>query len=193
MSHDGILQYAMKRTHFKTRQIIGRHGFTESDFHDLRQDLLADILERLPKFNGDRGDLKPFISRLIDNRIASIIKHRRAACRDHRREESSLDDWVRDELGAWETRGALVDEDRAKAHLGIRPRSRQEQVDLAMDVHNLVDSLPDDQRDLVLRLLHSETVVEISNSTGISQSTLYRRLEVIRARFKDAGLDRYVS
>ncbi|MCC7409986.1 MAG: sigma-70 family RNA polymerase sigma factor [Phycisphaeraceae bacterium] len=182
----------MKRTHFKARQVIGHHGFTQADFPDLRQELLQDILARMPKFNGSRAGAKTFISRLIDHRIADIIEHRCAGCRDHQREESSLDDWVRDELGKWQTQGALTDEDRGKAHRGISPRSRQERAELILDVHEVVDSLPPDLRDLVEHLLRSETVVGIARVTGLSSSTLYRRLEQIRVRFREAGLDGYL-
>jgi RNA polymerase sigma factor (sigma-70 family) len=191
MSLDGILKYAMKRTHYKAQQVIGTHGFTENDFLGLRQELLTDIQERLPKFNGDRASVKTFICRLIDNRIASIIKHRSAACRDHRREECSLDDWTRDEFGAWETRGALMDEDRVRAHAGLRPRSRQEQLELALDTAQVGNSLPENIRDLFMRL-KSQTVSEIARDTGVSRTRLYEQIDLIRAKCSDAGLDQYL-
>jgi len=191
MLHDGILKYAMKRTHYKARQVVKTSGFTKDDFDDIRQDLLRDVLQRLPKFNGDRAGMKTFISRLIDNRIASLIKHRHAACRDSRRNDCSLDDWVHDEDGRWVRRDTTISEDRARAHTGQAPRSRQETLQLAMDTAHVMDSLPDDLRDLCARL-RSQTVLEISRETGMSRSSLYERVKQIRARFIEAGLDHYV-
>ncbi len=191
MSLDGILKYAMKRAHYKARQVIGKDGFTEDDFQSLRQELLADVLQRLPKFNGDRSSAKTFICRLIDNRIASLVKHRHAACRDPRRNECSLDDWVHDEDSRWVRRDTTISEDRARAHTGQAPRNRQERLELTIDMTRVVDSLPDDLRDLCERL-RSQTMAEISRETGLSRGSIYGRIKLIRARFAEAGLDYYV-
>jgi len=191
MDFDGTLKYAMKRTHFKARQMIGRNGFTESDFQDLRQELLADILARLPKFDAKRAGAKTFVSRLIDNRIANIIEHRRVACRDPRRVECSLDDWVHDEDGKWTRRVETVTEDEALASAGRLGRSRQEQVELALDTTTVVEGLPDDLRDLCVRL-KTQTVLEISRETGVPRARLYERIAAVRARFREAGMDRYL-
>lgn len=191
MSLDGILKYAMKRTHFKARQVIGKNGFTEDDFDDLRQDLLADLLKRLPKFNADRAGVKTFICRLIDNRIASLIKRRQSACRDYRRNECSLDDWVHDESGTWVRRGTTITEDQALGHAGRAVHSRQEQVELAIDTSYLLDGLPEDLRDLCLRL-QVRTVLEISRETGIPRDRIYERIKALRRTFRSADMHHYL-
>ena len=191
MSLDEILQYAMKRTHFKARQVLDKNGFTESDFRDLRQDLLADILARLPKYDGDRAGMKTFISQVVDHRIASIIKYRRASCRDHRRNESSLDDWVHDEDGTWTRRGATITEDEARAAFGLAGRSRQDEVELAVDTTAMLDGLPDDLRDLCIRL-KTQTVVEISRETGVPRARLYARLKALEQKFRAADMHHYL-
>jgi len=191
MLHDGILKYAMKRTHYKARQVIRTKGFTKDDFDDIRQELMRDVLKRLPKFNGGRAGMKTFISRLIDNRIAGLIKHRHAACRDSRRNECSLDDWVHDEDGRWVRRDTTISEDRARAHTCQAPRGRQETLELAMDTAHVMASLPNDLRDLCERL-RSQTPTEIHRETGMSRSSLYERIKQIRARFIEADLNQYV-
>ncbi len=191
MHVDTIIKYAVKRAHFKARQLIGRSGFTEADFQDLRQELLADVLARLPKFDGRRASAKTFVSRLIDNRIATILEHRHASCRDPRREESSLDDWVRDEDGKWARRGETMDEEAVLARAGRLGRAREERDDLAIDTQVVIDGLPDDLKDLCVRL-KTQTVARISRDTGVSRPLLYERLKAIRARFREAGVDRYL-
>jgi len=188
MSHDQIIQYAIARAHYKANQLIGRHGFTLSDFHDIRQDLLTDVIERLPKFNGDLAGAKTFVTRLINNRIANLIEHRTAACRNPEREECSMDDWVRDEDGAWVRRDSVTDDERLRAHRGVFPRNEQKQADLTMDIDSVAASLPDDLRDLCERL-KSQTVLEISRETGMSSAAIYRRIKKLRERFEEAGLD----
>lgn len=187
MSHDEIIQYTIARAHYKTKQLIGRHGFTQSDFDDIRQELLTDVVERLPKFNGDLAGAKTFVCRLINNRIANLIEHRKAGCRNRQREECSMDDWVRDEDGAWARRDSATDARRLRAHRGVSPREDQEQADLAMDVESAIASLPDDLRDLCERL-KTQTVLEISRNTGVSCAALYRRIKKLRELFEAAGL-----
>jgi len=191
MDLDGTLKYAMKRTHFKARQMIGRNGFTEADFQDLRQELLADVLARLPKFDGKRASAKTFVSRLIDNRIVTSRKHRRAACLDPRRVECSLDDWVHDEDGRWTRRAETITEDEALASAGRLGRSRQEQVDLALDTAVVIGGLPADLKDLCVRL-RTQTIARISRETGVPRARLYERIAALRARFREAGMDRYL-
>ena len=191
MGFDSILRYAMKRIHFKARQILGKNGFTENDFDDLRQDLVADLVKRLPKFNGRRAGMKTFVCRLIDNRIASLIEHREADCRDYRRDECSLDDWVHDEGGQWARRGTRVTEDEAAAAAGLARRSRLEDDEMAVDAELVISELPADLRALC-RQLQTKTVLEISRETGVPRSRLYIQLKVLEQRFRKAGMHSYL-
>lgn len=188
MSHEEIIQYAMGRAHFKAGQLIGRHGFTRSDFDDLKQELITDVLERLPKFNGGLAGGKTFVTRLIDNRIANMIEHRKAECRNPKREECSMDDWVRDEESGWVRRDTNCDAKYLRAHRGVDPRQDQEQVELAMDIESITASLPEDLRDLCMRL-KTQTVLEISRENGVACATLYRRIKKLREHFTAACLD----
>jgi len=190
MSVDGILDYATQRSRYKARQLVGRHGFTASDVKDIQQNLLTDVIERLSKFNGDRACARTFVSRIIDNRIASLIRYQNAACRDCRSQECSLDDWVRDETGAWVRRDTTIDAERSRAHTGCFPRPDQDRSDMAADVAVVIADLPSHLRDLCLRL-QTRTFSEISRDTGISRSCLYRRIAEIRRRFVALDLDPY--
>jgi len=52
-------EYAFRLVACKARQLIGQYGFTEDDQPDIRQDLLADLLHRLPSFDSSRASLSP--------------------------------------------------------------------------------------------------------------------------------------
>jgi len=49
--YEGIDEYAVQLIKYKARQLVGRVGFTESDRDDLEQELMLDLLRRLPKYN----------------------------------------------------------------------------------------------------------------------------------------------
>ena len=191
MLHDVILQYTIKRIRFKASQIVGKHGFTEDDFDDLRQEMMLDVLERLPKFNSGRADIKIFISTVINNRIATLIKRQEADCRDHRRVERSLDERVPGEDDDWTTFGDGLTEDEARSRLGLAGQSAQEQADLAMDVALVLGQLDDGDRQICLEL-QLKTPLEMSRETGVRRGGIYERIAKIRKKFIRAGLHRYL-
>jgi len=189
--NDGILQYTIKRIRFKASQMVGKHGFTEDDFEDLRQELMLDVLRRLPKFNSGRADIKIFISTVINNRIATLIERQEAECRDHRRVERSLDEPVPAEDDDWTTFGDGITEAEARSRLGLAGRSAQERADLAMDVAVVLDQLDEGDRRLCLDL-HFKTPLQIARETGIRRAGIYERIARIRGKFIAAGLHRYL-
>jgi RNA polymerase sigma-70 factor (ECF subfamily) len=191
MLHDGILQYTIKRIRFKASQIVGKHGFAEDDFDDLRQELMLDVLERLPKFNSGRADIKIFISTVVNNRIATLIKRHEAECRDHRRVERSLDEQVPGDDDDWTTFGEGVTEEDARSRLGRAGRSDHERVELTLDVAMALGQLDEGDRQLCLEL-QVKTPLEISRETGLRRAGIYERIAKIRKKFIRAGLHRYL-
>lgn len=196
MLSDKTLKYAIKRIHFKARQLLGKYGFTQSDFDDLRQELLLYVLKQMPKFDGDRADVRVFITSVVDRRIANIIDEQEAECRDYRRVERSLDDWVPDdgdggEGETWTTRGKTITEDEARAHLCQARRSRQELAELGMDISKVLDRLSPRDRQLCL-LLKEHNVSEVSRRIGLSRWSVHQRIKAIRQAFVDAAIRDYL-
>ena len=72
--YEGIDEYAVQLIRYKARQLVGRVGFTESDRDDLEQELMLDLLRRLPKYNPDRAQRNTFIARVVEHKIATIIR-----------------------------------------------------------------------------------------------------------------------
>jgi len=185
-----LIEYVTKRTHYKARQVVRRCPAL-GDLEDVQHDLIEDVLRRLPKFNGDRAGVKTFICRIIDNKIASMLQSRDAASRGHGRIESSLDDWVHDDTGAWARRDTTIDEARGRAHLGVTRRSDEEQRSLQMDTAKVLAALSPEQRDLCVKL-QSQTPTEISRETGMARSIVYQRIAALRDIFLGARLHLYV-
>jgi RNA polymerase sigma-70 factor (ECF subfamily) len=191
MSLDEIINYALRRSSFKAWQMVGKYGFTKDDVEDIQQEIMLDILNRLPKFKRNHRGIRKFIRRLIDNRISYLKKHREAKLRDHRRIERGLDDWSHDEHNRWTSLGATITEDDALGHLGRRRLSSRKRIDLALDTVALLDQLSKLDRKLCLQL-QAKTVSEISRQTGVVRTRIYERLRVIRQKFLQAGMDEYL-
>ncbi|MBP7946039.1 MAG: sigma-70 family RNA polymerase sigma factor [Verrucomicrobia bacterium] len=185
-----LIEYVTKRAEFKARQVVGKVPAL-GEVEDVQQDLIEDVLRRLPKFDGDRASVKTFVCRIIDNKIADLLKSHEAACRGNGCTKESLDDWVRDETGAWVRRDTTVDACCRGARLGICERSEDEQRDLEMDIASVMASLSPEQRD-VCGMLRTKTPSEIARETGMSRSAIYKHIAAIRAAFIKAGLDHYL-
>lgn len=184
-----VIEYMMNRTSYKARQVVRR--IPALDVEDVQHDLIADVLHRLPKFNGDRASVKTFICRIINNKIADLIKSHDAESRGNGCTHESLDDWVHDETGTWVRRDTTVEESRLRAHRGVTPRDGQEQRDLEVDMADTIAGLPPKEQALCARL-SAESPTEVSRATGSSRSGIYKAIAAIRAAFIKAHLHLYV-
>lgn len=185
-----VIEYMMKRAEFKARQIVKRIP-SLGEVEDVQQDLIADVLRSLPRFNGDLAGVKTFICRVISNRIGDLLKSHEAASRGNGCAKDSLDDWVRDETGSWVRRDTIVEESRGRAHVGVARRSDHERRDLEMDIAGVMATLSDQQQ-AICAMLKTKTPTAIIRESGIARSVLYKHIAAIREAFIQAGLADYV-
>ena len=186
MDSAAIVKQARCIISHRLRKLARRMRLAELGRQDLEQDLLCDVLERLPRFDPSRGTLGTFIARVVERRIATIVRHRQAPKRDHRRNGPSLNDEVIDETGCLVERAETID------CMTNRPgRSDEEHCELSLDVQAVVEKLPADLRELCLRL-RSESVAEIVRTTGMPRTTVYDAIHRIRQHFKAAGMENYL-
>jgi len=184
-----IIEYMNKRTSYKARQVV--RSIPALDVEDVQHDLIAEVLRRLPKFNGDRAGVKTFICRIINNKIADLLKSHDAESRGNGHAHESLDDWIHDETGTWVRRDTTVDEVRLRAHRRVTPRVGQEQRDLEVDMADTIAGLPPKEQALCARL-SAESPTEISRATGSSRSGIYKAIAAIRDAFTKAHLHLYI-
>ena len=190
--HDGLDDYAVRLIRCKARQLVGRAGFVEADRHDIEQDMMIDLLRRLPRFDPAIAQRQTFIVRIVEHRVATIIEAQKAGLRDFRRCAGSLDERRTDHDGAAGDGPPVLDE---KEYL----RETLAAVDRESDLHHLrIDlervfaDLPDDLRDLCVRL-QASTVSEVSRETGVPRGTLYEAIARLRTRFERAGVAAYLD
>jgi len=189
--YEGIDEYAVQIIKYKARQLVGRVGFTESDRKDLEQELMLDLLRRLPKFNPDRAQRNTFIARVVEHKIATIIESQKAGMRDYRLCRCSLNDRLEDEEGGSIERMETIDQEDYLRRTGRLSRPAAELRDLSFDVRKAIEKLPPELRELCVRF-ETNTVTEISRDTGIPRGTIYESIKKLRTTFEDAGLKDYL-
>jgi RNA polymerase sigma-70 factor (ECF subfamily) len=189
--YEGIDEYAGRIIKHKARQLVGRAGFTESDREDLEQEMMLDLLRRLPKYNPDRAQRNTFIARIVEHKVATIIEARKAGMRDYRLCTCSLNDRLEDEEGGSIERLETIDQEEYLRRTGKLSRPAAELQDLSIDLGRVIASLPPELRTLCERL-QTESVTEISRDTGIPRGTIYESIKKLRAIFEDAGLRDYL-
>jgi len=171
-------KYAHGLIRSKARTLIGKAGFTSADCEDIEQELALDLLVRLQNYDPQKSKRSTFMTRVVEHRIATLLEERHAACRDWRLCRDSLDDpeWQENEESA--------------SHIENQPDlslPTGDDLALKLDLGKALESLPADLRELWDLLLGSN-IHRVSRETGIPRTTLYYRIERLRAALRDAGL-----
>lgn len=177
-SSDDFDAYAEVTIHHKVDALIGRYGYLEQDREDLEQDLRLWVLERLAAFAPREVQRSTYISRIVDQRIADLIKTKLRARRDPRREACVLDE--HDE--------PTNDLDTLPGHASVSSRIQ----DLRIDMGPALARLNARQRAICL-MLASESKEAAKLSLDLSRRTFEKDLQVIRDAFQQAGLNAYLN
>ena len=187
---DGIDQYAVRTIRHKAKRLVGQAGFTESDRQDLEQEMIMDLLHRLPKYDPNLSQRNTFIARVVEHKAYTIMETRKAGLRDYRLCNCSLNDQMEDEEGGSVERMETIDQEDYLRRTGRLSRPLSEIRNLALDIRKALDSLPPELRELCHRL-QTDTVLEISREKGIPRGRIYEFLKELREIFEDAGLRKY--
>ena len=179
-SYDGIDKYAADLIRHKARQLVGKAGFTEDDRPDLEQELMIDLLQRMRHFNPAKAK----------KTTSTILEARFAQCRDWRLCQTSLNEPLDNGEGDTTERIEFLD---SEGSLGDGTRETRERLahEIRMDLGQAIASLPEELRDLCVRL-HDSTMAEVAREMGIPRTTLYDRLSKLRDAFREAGLEDYL-
>jgi RNA polymerase sigma-70 factor (ECF subfamily) len=146
------------------------------DREDLGQDLLVDLLRRLPAHDTARGSIGAFANIVLRNQSSRI------AIRHHRQRRAqggtviSLDAPI---SGCTEPLGCMLAEADGLAAWHGQDRSAVDDAETRHDLARALGDLPDDMRGLCAAL-GTCAVPEIVSRTGISRSALYRHIARLR-------------
>jgi RNA polymerase sigma-70 factor (ECF subfamily) len=165
--------YILEQASCRASLLVFRSGLQRDDWEDLRQDMVLDCLERLPRFNSRRGNFHAFVRGVIRNESAALAwrECRRFHC--HTLPEMAEDH----ELDA---DGALPFAEPASA-------DPSNQLALSADVQRVIATLPERLRILALDLAEM-TVPEIAAKWGTSTQWIYEKRKKLRRKFIEAGV-----
>jgi RNA polymerase sigma-70 factor (ECF subfamily) len=174
----------------KVAQITGLAGFTPQDRPDLEQDLALRVLQALRSFEPERAHRNSFVTAVVERGVATILRDKRAAKRDHRRVCSlSVTVYVR-EVGPVEL-AQTISAHEVENRTGADQRSQQDLTELAIDVAEVIGSLPELLQELAERR-KSQTMAEIAEAMNVPRTTLNDRIAELRQIFQRAGLRDYL-
>ena len=186
-----LSDYAIRLIQHRARRLVALAGFPPDDIEDIQQDLALDLWERLPKFDPAKATCNTFVTRVVDRKVAKLIRRRNSEMRDPRREDFSLNECIDDGEGGTIERGQIIAADEADRRLGRQARSDQETVELALDVEGALKQLPDNLRRLC-ELLKTGTISDAARAMGVPRTTLNDWVKKIGKFFEAAGLRDYL-
>ena len=188
--NNGLDEFTLGYVRKRARQLVGKHGFRESDRDEIEQRLFLKLAKRLHTADPNCPKWKAYVATTVSHGIASMIRDNQAEKRDHRKSCSIHTIVAKDDDGPVELSDTIGPRE-ANARLGIAPRSDAAQAELGMDVSDVMAQLPDDLRDLCQRLQH-DSVSQIARDMGVPRTTVSTAVGKLRAFFEEAGMRRHL-
>ena len=179
------LQILLHEADLAARSFARQLRLPHSDLDDVRQDLLVDLIARLPAYDPERGSLGAFAGVVLRNqatRIAGKVKRQRQL---HGAVPVSLDEPVADSDGL--TLGDLVAEKDGLAALLGQPVDAFAEIDRRLDVERALGGLGRADGRLCAELSRA-TADRLAASGRGARSSLYRRVKDLRLALTAMGL-----
>lgn len=179
------LQILLHEADIAARRLVRQLRLHRAELDDVRQDLLVDLIARLPGFDAERGSLGAFAGTVLANRATRIANKVKRERRLYGGTPISLDETVPDSDGL--TRGDLIaEEESLSAHFG-QPVDAFTAAELRLDVERGLGLLDPDDGALCAAL--SRTTVDRLAAAGRgARSSLYRRVKDIRLALTANGV-----
>lgn len=192
-NYRGFNEYAVKLVRFKAWQLAGQYGFSLSDQPDLEQHFMCVLVRSLPRHDPAKAKIETFIAAVVNTAAAEIIRTQKTGKRGHGLKILSLDkeSEEKDSYKITPSESKRLNEDSYNLLTGKSNFTRSRHLTLQIDLNRAAESLPDNLKDLCLRLLTS-TVSEIARERGISRDSVYRDIKAIRNIFENIGLREYL-
>ncbi|MCB1993667.1 MAG: hypothetical protein KDG49_19620 [Geminicoccaceae bacterium] len=179
------LQILLHEADTFSRRLVRRLRLPRADLDDIRQDLLVDLIARIPAYDPDRGSIGAFAGVVLRNqatRIAAKVNRQRQL---HGAVPVSLDEPVPESDGL--TRGDLVAEENGLAALLGQPVDAFAEIERRLDVERAMGGLGRADGRLCAELSRA-TADRLAASGHGARSSLYRRVKDLRLALTAMGL-----
>jgi len=182
-----VSEYARKFIRFKARQLSRRTGFTQSDRHDIEQDLTLYLFTKARSFVPERASIKTFISCVVNTGAAIIIRKRSRLCRNPDREIQSLAEPADCEGPEQRPLSETIGPEDLSRRTGCWPEDPYLVIQRHESIQHALGLLPADVREICIRLMDG-SVLSAARDLGISRRRIRQAIEVARPYFEQAGL-----
>lgn len=179
------LQTLLHEADAAARRLIRKLRLSKDDLADVRQELLVDVIARLPAFDPKRGSLGAFAGIVMANRAARVAHKVKRERRLYGAVPTSLDETLPDSDGP--TRGDLFSEGEGLSAYFGQPVDAFAEVERRLDVERGLGALDPDEARLSAALSQSN-IDELVDRGHAARSSLYRRVKNIRLALLAAGL-----
>ena len=176
----------------KAQRLVGRYRFTASDQGEIEQQIALEVVRRRATVSEVRAQEMGFLITLVQHAVADIIAARKAGNRDYRREDGSLDQWIKDDDGNWARCGDTVTGDDADRRVGRPSMSRGDHHDLAIDMADAASRLSPRLREILERYAILGSARGVADAIGLHHSSVCDALKQIKAHFETTGLKAYL-
>lgn len=181
---------ALRQAESAIRALVGKlikaSSVRPAEEDDIAQILRLHVARKAAAHDPGRSSLKTYIENIVANRLRDFMKAQRAACRDRRLEEISMDEDVLGPDGGPEPFGETIDGSDALRRAGMLPWAAEDA--LIMDVKLVLEDLTEADRLTCDVLAVTKSLREAAERLGIHVETLRQRVERIRAEFASRGI-----
>ncbi len=173
-------------------RLLGMAGITRDDLPDVKQDLTIAVLESLHRFNPRRARFDAFVCMILVSKSVSILRRRTAGKRGSGRRNGSLNRLI------------VTDDGHVSELAEVSPvcgcrnsecrcsQEARERLDLAIDLGEVLASLPEDLRQLCEKL-REHSLSSSARQLGISWGRARGMVKRLRVIFERAGLADYLQ
>ncbi|MEW4530624.1 sigma-70 family RNA polymerase sigma factor [Maioricimonas sp. JC845] len=182
---DGFAARLIRR---KAKQLAARAGFTKADRPDLEQEMTLRVWQRLDQFDPSKAHWNAFMTTIVERHAATLLQRARRTKRFEETPHVSLSELVEDsESGLIELTHTIVPQDK-ESLTGRYVDTAENQTTLRLEVDEVIESLPDDLRELC-ELLKFHGVSDAARAMEIPRPTVSSMVTRLRALFAEAGFE----
>ncbi|MGE3808678.1 MAG: sigma-70 family RNA polymerase sigma factor [Gemmataceae bacterium] len=179
--------FAIKIINRTARQVSRKVGLRCWDRDDIAQELTVRLLQRMPKFDPQRGHWRAFVTAVVDRQAKSLLRDYRRKKRDDRN-FVSLSELVDDGEGGLVELGDTICDGEQLNYRGCQHKEERDEFEASHDVNSLTDILPSTLRDICERL-QQDSPAQVARDLGMSRYEMKVALRELRDFAESAGLD----
>jgi RNA polymerase sigma factor (sigma-70 family) len=175
--------FAARFIRHKTRQLVGRAGFTTADRADLDQELKLRLWRRFPQFDPAKSDWPAFVVTVVERHVATLLEARRRRKRGEHVAVRSLAEPTCNGDGHIVELGETIATEQREALTGTQHVPDTARIELVQDVAAVLAQLSPEERELC-ELLQTRSLAEVARAKNVSRSTLTALLSRCRDAFR---------